>query len=71
MSACTAPGGGEGGAGKNAMRLHFSSIKREIERWNTDCTDDTDAHGSVKIRAIRVIRVLFIDGRLNSSIDDD
>jgi len=43
----------------NERVIHSLSVKRQTGRWNTDCADDADTRGSVKIRPIRVIRVLF------------
>ncbi|MCZ7401902.1 MAG: hypothetical protein O8C61_06750 [Candidatus Methanoperedens sp.] len=37
----------------------FGTINADGTRLNTDCADDADKRGSVKIRAIRVIRVLL------------
>jgi hypothetical protein len=40
-----------------ARMIYFS--RKDVVYTNTDGADDTDAHGSVKIRLIRVIRVRF------------
>jgi len=35
----------------------YKILTADEQRWNTDCADDADARGSVKIRLICVIRV--------------